>query len=129
MQNSQENQALLTLPWILRTRMRAWCLGMGVGLIVAAAFLLLSLKFTDSSLDYNPYRWISRPHEWLMLFVLVAEAQVFTHVSKSVLGLSQVVVLFCFAHTIAGMLLYGTLSLMIREVWARVSKALARRKA
>jgi hypothetical protein len=113
--------------YFFRTRKRTFLVGMGVGLIVAAIFLVLSLKVADPILQYNPYRWISRPHEWLMLVALVLETKIFLLFSKSSPTLVQLVVLVSVAHVLAAMLMYGVLTVLVREVVLLVKRLCAKR--
>lgn len=101
---------------------------MGVGLVIALVFLVLSLKVADPTLQYNPYRWISKPHEWLMLVGLVVEAKLLLLVTKAPATLPQLLALVSLAHVLAAMIVYGALAVFIREIAVRVRRFSAKRR-
>ncbi len=100
---------------------------MGVGLVIALVFLVLSLKVADPVLQYNPYRWISKPHEWLMLVGLLVEAKLLLLITKVPATLPQLLALVSLAHVLAAMVVYGVLVVLVREVILFVKKFRAKR--
>lgn len=102
-------------------------MGMGVGLVIALVFLVLSLKVADPVLQYNPYRWISKPHEWLMLVGLLVEAKLLLLITKVPATLPQLLALVSLAHVLAAMVVYGVLVVLVREVILFVKKFRAKR--
>ncbi len=114
--------------YFFATRKRTFLVGMGVGVVVAAIFLVLSLKVADPTLQYNPYRWISKPHEWLMLVGLVVEAKLLLLVTRTPASLAQLLVLVSLAHVLAAVVVYGVLAVLIREIVVRVRRFSAKRR-
>ena len=121
MQKPKENQAKLILTWFFGTRLRTLITGMVLGCLIAVIFLLLSLKFTDPELTYNPHRWISKPHEWLVIVGLIIETNIAARFVQGGLNPPQIVVLFCLTHILAAALLYGVVTLLIRQIFLRIS--------
>ncbi|MBP6944820.1 hypothetical protein KBD61_00820 [Patescibacteria group bacterium] len=115
------------LHYFFRTRKRTFLVGMGVGLVIALVFLVLSLKVADPVLQYNPYRWISKPHEWLMLVGLLVEAKLLLLITKVPATLPQLLALVSLAHVLAAMVVYGVLVVLVREVILFVKKFRAKR--
>lgn len=114
--------------YFFATRKRTFLVGMGAGLVIALVFLALSLKVADPTLQYNPYRWISKPHEWLMLVGLVVEAKLLLMATKVPATLPQLLALVSLAHVLAAMIVYGVLAVLIREIAVRVRRFSAKRR-
>lgn len=127
--SSMGRRSSLARPYyFFTTRKRTFLVGMGVGLVIALVFLVLSLKVANPTLQYNPYRWISKPHEWLMLVGLVVEAKLLLLVTKVPATLPQLLALVSLAHVLAAMIVYGALAVLIREIAVRVRRFSAKRR-
>lgn len=103
-------------------------MGAALGLLIAILFLVLSLKIADPALEYNPYRWLSKPHEWAMLAGLIVQANILVYAFKMQPNLQQFFVMFCLAHLGGAAFVYGLLVLLGREVVVRVRRFTASRQ-
>lgn len=128
MPNSLKYQVYRILRLVAQTRLRTLCVFGLAGLFWGVLFLFLSLKVADSTLNYNPYRWMSKPHEWLMLVGLVLDLRMYVWIKQVRPTVPHLVVLFCLAHVFAATLFYGVVAVLVRETVVRIRSFNAKRR-